>query len=76
MPDSQGSMFVWAPLPKGYENSVEFCFELLERTGLLCTPGSAFGTLGEGHVRFALVQPPEVMAEIVEAVKQSGIVEN
>ncbi len=76
VPDSQGSMFVWAPLPKGYENSVEFCFELLERTGLLCTPGSAFGTLGKGHVRFALVQPPEVMAEIVEAVKQSGIVEN
>ncbi|MGN0979850.1 MAG: aminotransferase class I/II-fold pyridoxal phosphate-dependent enzyme [Candidatus Avoscillospira sp.] len=76
VPDSQGSMFVWAPLPKGFDNSVEFCFELLERTGLLCTPGSAFGTLGEGHVRFALVQPPEVMAEIVEAVKRSGILDN
>lgn len=73
VPDSQGSMFVWAPLPKGYHNSVDFCFELLERSGLLCTPGSAFGELGEGHVRFALVQPVPVMQEIVAAVAKSGM---
>lgn len=73
VPDSQGSMFVWAPLPVGYANSVEFCFELLDRTGLLCTPGSAFGTLGEGYVRFALVRPVSAMNEIVAAVKSSGI---
>lgn len=75
MPDSQGTMFAWAPLPKGYTNSVEFCFQLLERSGLLCTPGSAFGTLGEGHVRFALVQPPEVIREIVQAVADSGMIQ-
>lgn len=73
VPDSQGSMFVWAPLPKGYHNSVDFCFELLERSGLLCTPGAAFGALGEGHVRFALVQPVPVMQEIVAAVAKSGM---
>ncbi len=73
VPDSQGSMFVWAPLPVGYADSVEFCFELLDRTGLLCTPGSAFGPLGEGHVRFALVQPVSVMNEIVQSVYASGI---
>lgn len=75
VPDSQGSMFVWAPLPAGYKSSVDFCFELLERTGLLCTPGSAFGVLGEGYVRFALVRPVPVMKEIVRAVKASGILE-
>ena len=75
MPDSQGSMFVWAPLPAGYTSSAEFCFELLDRTGLLCTPGSAFGPLGEGHVRFALVRPVSVMREIVAAVEAGGIVE-
>ena len=75
VPDSQGSMFVWAPLPEGYASSAEFCFELLDRTGLLCTPGSAFGPLGEGHVRFALVRPVPVMEEIVAAVKASGILE-
>ena len=73
VPDSQGSMFVWAPMPKGYHNSVDFCFELLERSGLLCTPGAAFGQLGEGHVRFALVQPVPVMQEIVSAVAKSGM---
>lgn len=76
VPDSQGSMFVWAPLPKGYHNSVDFCFDLLERSGLLCTPGSAFGELGEGHVRFALVQPVPVMQEIVAAVAKSGIIDH
>ena len=75
VPDSQGSMFVWAPLPAGYTSSAEFCFELLDRTGLLCTPGSAFGPLGEGHVRFALVRPVPVIEEIVAAVKASGILE-
>ena len=76
VPDSQGSMFVWAPLPKGYHNSVDFCFELLERSGLLCTPGSAFGPLGEGHVRFALVQPVSMMQEIVAAVEASGMIDH
>ena len=76
VPDSQGSMFVWAPLPKGYHNSVDFCFELLERSGLLCTPGSAFGLLGEGHVRFALVQPVSMMQEIVAAVEASGMIDH
>ena len=73
VPDSEGSMFVWTQVPEGFDSSVEFCFALLERTGLLCTPGSAYGPLGEGHVRFALVQPVPVMEEIVSAVDASGI---
>lgn len=73
VPDSQGSMFVWAPLPEGYDNSVDFCFTLLERSGVLCTPGSAFGALGEGHVRFALVLPPEKLREAVASIASSGI---
>jgi LL-diaminopimelate aminotransferase len=74
VPDSEGSMFVWAPLPKGYTNSVEFCFELLEKSGVLCTPGSAFGKQGEGHVRFALVLPPEEIAKAVKAIQDSGMI--
>jgi len=73
VPDSEGSMFVWAPLPEGYDNSMEFCLALLEKTGLLCTPGSAFGSLGEGYVRFALVRTPEVIREAVASVAESGI---
>ena len=73
VPDSQGSMFVWAPIPEGYSSSVEFCFTLLEKTGVLCTPGSAFGTLGEGYERFALVKTPEEIREIVQAVAAGGV---
>lgn len=69
VPDSQGTMFVWAPLPAGYENSEKFCMDLLENTGIICTPGSSFGSNGEGYVRFALVYPVEV---INEAVKVAG----
>lgn len=73
VPDSEGSMFAWAPVPAGFSDSVSFCVELMERSGLICTPGSAFGSLGEGHVRFALVEPVERMRQIVSAVEESGI---
>ena len=73
VPDSQGSMFVWAPIPEGYATSAEFCFDLLEKTGVLCTPGSAFGTLGEGHVRFALTKTPEEIGSIIQVVKAANI---
>ena len=43
-------MFVWAPLPEGYTNSADFCMELMEKSGVICVPGSSFGTLGEGYV--------------------------
>jgi len=71
---SEGTMFAWAPLPKGYTNSSEFVLELIDKAGVFCVPGSVFGTLGEGHVRFALVYPVEKMKEVVEAVKESGII--
>lgn len=56
---SEGTMFVWAPIPKGFKDDREFCFAMLRETGVLCTPGSAFGSLGKNHVRFALVLPAE-----------------
>lgn len=73
VPDSKGTMFAWAPIPPKYTNSYEFCMELMEKTGVICTPGSAFGTLGEGYVRFALVLPVSVIEEAVERIRESGI---
>ena len=49
-------MFVWAPIPAGFTDSLEFVKALFEKAGVLVTPGSAFGPSGEGHVRMALVQ--------------------
>lgn len=68
-----GTMFVWAPVPEQYAGSESFVRDLLDKTGVLVTPGSAFGPSGEGYVRMALVQSEEDMQRIVEAVKQSGI---
>lgn len=73
VPDSKGSMFVWAPLPKGYTDSMDFCLKLLEKCGVICTPGVSFGPLGEGYVRFALTLPPEKINAAVSAIEESGI---
>lgn len=73
VPDSKGSMFAWAPIPPKYTNSYEFCMELMDKTGVICTPGSAFGSLGEGYVRFALVLPVSQINEAVNRIKESDI---
>ncbi len=68
-----GTMFVWAPIPDSYQDSEAFVADLLDKTGVLVTPGSAFGPSGEGYVRMALVQSEDTMKKIVEAVAASGI---
>ena len=73
VPDSQGSMFVWAKIPEGFESSDKFVLELMEKSGVIVVPGTAFGSLGEGYVRFALVYPVEVIEEAVKAIADSGI---
>lgn len=71
---SQGTMFAWAKIPEGFSDDVDFVMALLDKTGLLCTPGSSFGKLGKGYVRFALVLPVEVIEEAVEAVRAANII--
>lgn len=68
-----GTMFVWAPIPDSYQDSESFVADLLDKTGVLVTPGSAFGPSGEGYVRMALVQSEDTMSKIVKAVAASGI---
>ena len=64
----KATMFVWAPLPGNYKNSQEFAMELVEKAGVLVTPGSAFGESGEGFVRMALVQDEEAILKAAEAI--------
>lgn len=72
IPSPKATMFVWAAVPNGW-TSREFAFALLEQAGVVVVPGSAFGEEGEGYVRIALVQPPEILLEAVAAIDQSGI---
>lgn len=75
VPDSKGTMFVWAKIPEGFASSAAFVMELMERTGVICVPGESFGQLGQGYVRFALVVPPERMREAVRRIAESKILE-
>ncbi|MGN0513469.1 MAG: aminotransferase class I/II-fold pyridoxal phosphate-dependent enzyme [Lachnospiraceae bacterium] len=73
VPDSKGTMFAWAPIPPKFKSSEKFCLALMDKTGVICTPGHAFGSLGEGYVRFALVLPVDVIEEMIDVVDKSGI---
>ena len=70
----QASLYVWCPLPEGWDSAHEFVLALLEKTHVSLAPGSIFGPRGEGFVRFSLVQPEarlaEAMARIGEAVNR------
>ena len=72
-PNAHGSMFVWAKLPSGRTDSMAFCEELMEKAGVVVTPGASFGPSGEGHVRMALVLPPDQIALAVEAIREAGL---
>lgn len=72
-PNAHGSMFVWAKLPGGRTDSMTFCEELMEKAGVVATPGASFGPSGEGHVRMALVLPPDQIALAVEAIREAGL---
>lgn len=75
IPRPAATMFIWAPLPAGWTDSRAFAMALLEKTGVMVTPGSAFGPSGEGHVRLALVQTEEEMAWAIESIRNSGILQ-
>jgi len=66
----RGSMFVWAPLPEKYRElgSLEFSKLLLEKALVAVSPGVGFGPLGEGHVRFALVENEQRIRQATRAI--------
>ncbi len=64
----RGTMFVWAPIPDPYlpMGSIDFSIYLLDTAGVAVSPGIGFGSSGEGHVRFALVEGSERISAAVE----------
>jgi len=67
VPMTPASMFTWFPVPNKM-SSEQFCLDLLEKTGVICVPGSSFGNGGEGWLRFALIQPPERLEEAARRI--------
>lgn len=66
----RASFYLWAKVPKGFD-SMSFVVHMLEKAGVLATPGNGFGAPGEGYVRFALTVPAERIGEAVERIGRS-----
>ncbi|ESA32500.1 aspartate tyrosine aromatic aminotransferase [Leptolyngbya sp. Heron Island J] len=62
------TMYLWAKLPASWSDSIDFCVQLVEATGIALAPGRGFGKSGEGYVRFALVQPPAVLKQAAQQI--------
>ncbi len=69
VPTPVATMYVWASLPEPWQqNSVEFCKQLVAKTGVAASPGAGFGQSGEGYVRFALVHEPNILKTAVDRI--------
>jgi aspartate/methionine/tyrosine aminotransferase len=69
VPIPDATMYIWAKLPEFWSHkSVEFCTELVAKTGVAASPGAGFGKSGEGYVRFALVHEPDILEKAVERI--------
>src|SRR5579864_5160680 len=68
----RGSMFVWAPVPEPYrqEGSLEFAKLLMKEALVAVSPGVGFGPLGEGYIRFALVENEHRIRQAARSIKQ------
>ncbi len=63
----RATFYAWVEVPRGY-GSAGFATHLLERAGIVCTPGNGFGAPGEGYVRFAFTVGVERLQEAVERI--------
>lgn len=65
---SDATFYLWVKVPKGY-TSAEFVSLLLDKCGIVCTPGNGFGQYGEGYFRISLTVPTERLLEAVERIR-------
>ena len=63
------TIYVWAPVPEGFESSSAYCEHVLEQTGVVMTPGAVYGPAGEGWFRISLTTPDD---RLLEAVQRLG----
>ena len=78
IPPPEASMFAWAPLPKAFEQvgSMQFATLMVEKSGVVVSPGVAFGEHGEGYVRIAMVENEQRIRQAARGVRrflESGI---
>jgi LL-diaminopimelate aminotransferase len=72
IPKTKGTMYLWVPCPAGI-SSTDFALSVLQQTGVVLTPGNAFGSGGEGYVRISLIAECDRLGEVLSRFKQAGI---
>jgi LL-diaminopimelate aminotransferase len=68
----KGTIYVWAPVPDGYSSAAAYCEHVLEQTGVVISPGGAYGASGEGFFRISLTTPDDRLLEAVERIRRLG----
>ncbi len=69
---TKATMYLWVPCPVGI-GSTDFALDVLQKTGVVVTPGNAFGVAGEGYVRISLIAECDRLGEALHRFKQAGI---
>jgi LL-diaminopimelate aminotransferase len=66
----KGTIYIWAPIPSGFESSAAYCEYVLEQAAVVISPGGAYGASGEGYFRISLTTPDERLLEAVERIRR------
>ncbi|MBV9681192.1 MAG: aminotransferase class I/II-fold pyridoxal phosphate-dependent enzyme, partial [Solirubrobacterales bacterium] len=66
----KGTIYVWAPIPPGFDSSAAYCEHVLEQAAVVISPGGAYGASGEGYFRISLTTPDERLVEAVERIRR------
>jgi LL-diaminopimelate aminotransferase len=66
----KATIYIWAPVPPGFETSAAYCEHVLEQAAVVISPGGAYGPNGEGFFRISLTTPEDRLAEAVERLRQ------
>lgn len=69
---TSATMYLWIPCPKGF-TSTDFALHSLQSTGVVVTPGNAFGSAGEGYIRISLIANPDRLGEAIDRWAEAGI---
>ncbi|MCC8180856.1 MAG: aminotransferase class I/II-fold pyridoxal phosphate-dependent enzyme, partial [Planctomycetes bacterium] len=67
----KATIYIWAPVPEKYNgSSAAFAEDLLEKAGVIITPGRGYGVTGDGYYRISLTYPDEVIREALDRIMQ------
>jgi LL-diaminopimelate aminotransferase len=66
----KGTIYIWAPIPEGFDSAAAYCAHVLEAAAVVISPGGAYGASGEGFFRISLTTPEDRLLEAVERIRK------